>query len=88
MGTAMSSMVPNAALHSPGLISSFLAGEKNVQHFRYVEETIEIVPEHPHQTNRVNPSSITSESSVGTMVMFLSLDEFPTFSGPKSGGAS
>jgi len=74
--------------HSPGLISSFLAGGKNVEHFLCVKETVELVPEHPHRTHRVNPSSITSESSVPTMVMFASLDKFWATSEPKSGGAS
>jgi hypothetical protein len=69
-----------------GLIFSFLAGEKSVKHFLYVKETVELVPEHPHRTHRVIPSSITSKSSVGTMVMFLSLDTCQTFSRPKSGG--
>jgi hypothetical protein len=41
--------------HSPGLISSILAGKKKfVEHFLYVKETVELVPEHPHQTHRVN----------------------------------
>ena len=66
----------------------FGRGGGNVEHFLYIKKTVEIVPEHPHRTHRVNLSSITSESSVGTMVMCLSLDEFQTFSGPKSGGAS
>ena len=57
-----------------------------VEYFLYVKVTVELVPEHPHRTHRVNPSSITSESSIGTMVMFLSLDKFQTFSRQKSGG--
>ena len=75
-----------SAHHLLGLISSFLAGKKIVEYFLYVKETVELVPEHPHRTHRVNPSSITSESSIGTMVMFLSLDKFQTFSRPKLGG--
>jgi hypothetical protein len=77
-----------SAHHSLGLISSFLVGGKIVEHFIYIKETVEVVPEHPHQTHRVNPASITSKSSIGAMVMFSSLNKFQTFSRTKSGGAS
>jgi hypothetical protein len=40
----------------------------------YVKETVQVVPENTYKTHRVNPSSVTFVSSVGTMVMFLSLD--------------
>ncbi len=49
-------------LLSPGLISSILAGKKKiVEHFFYVKETVELVPEHPHRTHRVNPHYIQIE---------------------------
>jgi hypothetical protein len=79
-----------ACHHSPGLISSSIlaGGEKIVEHFLYVKETVELVPEHPHRTHRVSPSSITSKTSVGTMVMFPSLEKSRTLYEPKLLGAS
>ncbi len=67
--------------HPPGLIWS-LFGRKKIKllNIFYVKETVQVVPENTYKTHRVNPSSVTSVSSVGTMVMFLSLDLFMTFS--------
>ncbi len=54
---------------------AFLAGEKiKLSNIFYVKETVQVVPENTQNTHRVNPSSVTSVSSVGTIVMFLSLD--------------
>ncbi len=80
--------LPHSLNHSLGLISSILAGKKIVEHFLYVKETVELVPEHHHQTHRDNPSSITSKSSIGMMVMFPSLEKSRTLCKPKLLGAS
>jgi hypothetical protein len=54
---------------------AFLAGKKiKLSNIFYIKETVQVVPENIHKTHCVNPSSVTSVSSVGTMVMFLSLD--------------
>ena len=54
---------------------AFLAGKKiKLSNIFYVKETVQVVPENTHKTHRVNSSSVTLVSSIGTMVMFLSLD--------------
>ena len=63
-------------------------GGENVEHFLYIKQTIDLVPEHPHQTHCVNPSSITSKSCIGTIVMFPSLKKSRTLSEPKLHEAS
>ena len=58
-----------------GSYGAFLAGKKiKLSNIFYVKETIQVVPENTYKTHHVNPSSVTLVSSVGTMVMFLSLD--------------
>ncbi len=60
---------------SQGSSGAFLAGEKiKLSNIFYVKETIQVVPENTYKTHHVNPSSVTSALSVGTMVMFLLLD--------------
>ncbi len=54
---------------------AFLAGKKmKFSNIFYVKETVQVVPEKTYKTHRVNPCSVTLVSSIGTMVMFLSLD--------------
>mgnify|MGYP007027727760 CR=1 FL=1 len=64
------------AHHLPMLISAFLAGEENGQ---------KMFPP-PHRNLFL--LALTSISSARMMEMFLLLDEYQTFSGLKSGGAS
>ncbi len=71
-----------------GSSPAFWRGKKIVENFLYVKKTVELVPEHPHRTHRVNPSSITSKSSVGTVVMFPLLKKSRTLCEPKLLGAS
>ena len=79
---------PRVDHHSRGAHLQLFGRKKNVEHFLCVKESIELVPEHPHQTHRVNPSSITAESSIPTVVMFVLLDKFWATSKPKSSEAS
>ena len=60
--------------HSPWLIWSHFGRKKNMSNIFYVKETDQVVPENTYKTHCVNPSSVTSVSSVGAMVMFLLLD--------------
>ena len=62
--------------HFPGLISGFSGGKQKSQKKNFDDyfTTIQL--------------ALSPKLTVATMEMFLSLDEFPTFSGPKSGGAS
>ncbi len=61
--------------HSPGVIWSLFGGEKiKLSNIFYVKETIQVVPENTYKTHRVKSSSVTSVSSIGRMVKFLSLD--------------
>ena len=61
--------------HPPGVIWSLFMREKfKLSNIFYVKETVQVVPENTYKTHHVNPSSVTSVSSVGTMVMFLLLD--------------
>ncbi len=55
------------------VIWSLFGGEK-IKLSNIFKETVQVVPENTYKAHRVNPSSVTSVSSVGTMVMFLSLD--------------
>ena len=58
-----------------GSSGAFLVGKKiKLSNIFYIKETVQVVPENTYKTHRVNPSSVTSVSSVGTMVMFLSLN--------------
>ncbi len=64
-----------AGRRCPGVIWSLFGGNKiKLSNIFYVKETVQIVPENTYKTHHVNPSSVTLVSSVGTMVMFLSLD--------------
>jgi hypothetical protein len=58
-----------------GSSGAFLAEKKiKLSNIFYVKETVQVVPENTYNTHRDKPSSVASVSSVGTMVMFLSLD--------------
>jgi hypothetical protein len=62
--------------HSPGLISGFSGGKKKYPNKNFDNHITTIY------------LALIPKLTVATMVMFLSFNEIPTFSGPKSGGAS
>ncbi len=68
-------MKTSAFPQPPGVIWDFWEGKKiKFSNIFYHKETVQVVPENTHKTHHVNPSSVTSVLSVGTMVMFLSLN--------------
>ncbi len=73
-------IIINGAIHITCTILKLVAASAaksqtlKMSNIFYIKETVQVVPENTHKTHRVNPSSVTLVSSVGTMVMFLLLN--------------